>query len=207
MSNLSLSVEIRLTGSPVSGDRLTISGRLGIVAEVAAPADPPEEFALLIAVAASPAERVRIAELVDGVAPLLMVGSLDELRRIIVADQDLLPAAARPEPAPDPEAGLILDSARSVARWAGREVSLTRLELDLLTSLNSRPLRVWSQRELHDAVWRDPTRHGDADVQSLVKRLRRKLERLGTTVGIDAVRGAGFRLAERRPPAVVSPPG
>jgi Transcriptional regulatory protein, C terminal len=185
-----------------------MSGTAGHRDRVAAPfPEPSGEFPLLIAVAASAAERVRIAELVDGTAPLLMVGSLDELRRIIAADQDLLSAGARPEPpAPDPDGGLIIDTARSVARWGAREVSLSRLELDLLASLSTRPLRVWSYRELHDSVWRDPGRHGTADVQSLVKRLRRKLRRLGTTVGIDAVRGTGFRLADRRPPAVVNPP-
>lgn len=168
--------------------------------------DPSPEFSLLIAVAASASERVRIAELVDGVAPLLMVGSLDELRRIIATEQDLLPADV---PAAEPDSGLTVDSARSVARWDGREVGLTRLELDLLTSLTTEPLRVWNYRELHDAVWRNPARQGTADIQSLVKRLRRKLRRLGTTVGIDAVRGTGFRLTDRRPPAVStpSPPG
>lgn len=172
---------------------------------MAAPTEPSDsagEFPLLIAVAASAAERVRIAELVDGVAPLLMVGSLDELRRIIATESaELLP----PGPAgdePDPGSGLTVDSARSVARWGGREVRLTRLEIDLLTSLTTEPLRVWSYRELHDAVWRDPARQDSADIQSLVKRLRRKLAALGTTVGIDAVRGTGFRLTDRRPPAV-----
>jgi hypothetical protein len=39
-------------------------------------------------------------------------------------------------------------------------------------------------------------------VQSLVKRLRRKLGQLGTTVTVDAVRGTGFRLADHRRPEV-----
>ena len=167
------------------------------------PPDPPRsaaEFPLLIAVAASAAERVRIAELVDGVAPLLMVGSLDELRRIIATEPDLLPAGPPPD-ADGPDGGLTVDSALSVARWGGREVGLTRLELDLLTSLSAEPLRVWTYRELHDAVWGGPARTGTADIQSLVKRLRRKLRRLGTTARIDAVRGTGFRLTDRRPPA------
>ena len=170
---------------------------------MAAPTEPSDEFPLLIAVASSAAERVRIAELVDGVAPLLMVGSLDELRRIIATDQELLPGT----PLAAPDDGLVVDSTRSVAGWGGREVRLTRLELDLLTSLNAEPLRVWTYRELHDTVWRSPNRQDAADIQSLVKRLRRKLRRLGTTVGIDAVRGTGFRLTERRAPAVLNPPG
>ncbi|MFI5846053.1 hypothetical protein ACIA8K_40745 [Catenuloplanes sp. NPDC051500] len=38
---------------------------------------------LLIAVAATPAERLRLAELVEGIAPVLLVSDLDELRRLL----------------------------------------------------------------------------------------------------------------------------
>jgi DNA-binding response OmpR family regulator len=35
-----------------------------------------------------------------------------------------------------------------------------------------------------------------------VKRLRRKLDELGTTVTIDAVRGTGFRLTDHQRPSM-----
>jgi DNA-binding response OmpR family regulator len=35
-----------------------------------------------------------------------------------------------------------------------------------------------------------------------VKRLRRKLDELGTTVTIDAVRGIGFRLTDHQRPTI-----
>jgi len=180
---------------------------------------PDEEpLPLLIAVAASADQRVRLAELVDDVAPLLLVSSLDELRRLLVPAQQPPPAAPeQPEP-PEPDAVqaaavrapgeepdadvLTIDRARSVARWRDSEIQLTELEHDLLTRLMSTPLRVWSYDALHRAVWRDLNGRGTADVHSVVKRLRRKLDELGTTVTIDAVRGIGFRLTDHQRPMI-----
>ncbi|MGC4745887.1 winged helix-turn-helix domain-containing protein [Micromonospora sp. DT201] len=156
------------------------------------PADEP--FPLLIAVTPSPAERIRLAERLDGIAPLLLVADLDELRRLIAAPQRV--AAAPSEPAP--VAALVIDSARSSARCGGREIDLTRLEHDLLTCLTSEPVRVWSYAELHRSVWGNEGRERKADVQSLVKRLRRKLHDLGTGAAIDVVRGVGLRLTDHQ---------
>jgi DNA-binding winged helix-turn-helix (wHTH) protein len=177
-----------------------------------------EPFPLLIAVAASAEQRVRLAELVDDVAPLLLVSSLDELRRLLVPAHQPPPAAPEhPEP-PEPDAVetvairapneepdadvLAIDQARSVARWRSREIQLTDLEHHLLTRLMSTPLRVWSYDALHQTVWRDLNVRGTADVHSVVKRLRRKLDELGTTVTIDAVRGIGFRLTDHQRPMI-----
>lgn len=184
---------------------------------------PDEEpFPLLIAVAASTEQRVRLAELVDDVAPLLLVSSLDELRRLLVPAQQPPPATPEhPEP-PEPDAVeaasvrttgeepdadvLTIDRAKNraqpVARYRGGEIQLTELEHDLLTRLMSSPLRVWSYDALHQTVWRDLNVRGTADVHSVVKRLRRKLDELGTTVTIDAVRGIGFRLADHQRPMI-----
>lgn len=183
-------------------------------------ASAQQPFPLLIAVAASLEERVRLAELVDDVAPLLLVSSLDELRKLLVPAQSPPPVPPeQPEP-PEPESAieppartvpdrrtgraevLTIDSARSVAQWREREVPLTDLEHDLLTWLMTEPLRVWTYEALHQAVWRDRHLRGTADVHSLVKRVRRKLDELGTTVTIDAVRGTGFRLTDHQNPSV-----
>ena len=43
---------------------------------------------LLIAVATSPAERLRLAESVEGIAPVLLVSDLDELRRLLSSIAD-----------------------------------------------------------------------------------------------------------------------
>ncbi|MFI7252310.1 winged helix-turn-helix domain-containing protein [Micromonospora chalcea] len=169
-------------------------------------AEPPERpFSLVIGVTSSPAERLRLTELLDGVAPLLMVADLDELRELITADapdRGGAPGPPVPERKPAPDGALVIDAARSTARWGDRETALTRLERDLLTCLTAEPVRVWSYAELHRAVWRDAPTHGRADVQSLVKRLRRKLDELGTGVTIAAVRGVGLRLTDHRHPRV-----
>ena len=168
--------------------------------------DPPERpFSLVIGVTSSPAERLRLTELLDGVAPLLMVTDLDELRELIMTDAPApadVPARAVPTDEPAPDGALVIDAALSTARWGDRETALTRLERDLLTCLTAEPVRVWSYAELHRAVWRDAPTHGRADVQSLVKRLRRKLDELGTGVTIAAVRGVGLRLTDHRHPRV-----
>lgn len=165
--------------------------------------DPGEtSFPLVIGVTPSPAERIRLTELLDGVAPLLLVADLDELRRLITPPGP--PAAVGPPPAvaPAPQApddALVVDGTRSTARWGNREVVLTRLERDLLACLTAEPVRVWSYADLHRTVWHDEGLQRKADVQSLVKRLRRKLDKLGTGVTVVAVRGVGLRLADHRP--------
>ncbi|MCO1594630.1 winged helix-turn-helix domain-containing protein [Micromonospora sp. RHAY321] len=163
----------------------------------AEPADEP--FPLLIAVTPSPTERIRLAERLDGIAPLLLVADLDELRRLIAAPHQLAATAA---PTAGSDSALVIDSARSTARCGEREVDLTRLEHDLLTCLVTEPVRVWSYAELHRSVWRDEGRERKADVQSLVKRLRRKLRDLGTGASIEAVRGVGLRLTDRQEPRI-----
>jgi hypothetical protein len=197
-----------------------------VTARVPAPADDvdltttgPESFPLLIAVAASAEQRVQLAELVDGVAPLLLVSSLDELRKLLVPAQQPPPAAPEqpepPEPAEldatavrrvgeEPDADVLtIDRLRSVARWRGHEIQLTELEHDLLARLLSAPVRVWTYDALHQTVWRNRHLRGTADVHSVVKRLRRKLDELGTTVTIDAVRGIGFCLTDHQRPAII----
>ncbi|MFU8853185.1 winged helix-turn-helix domain-containing protein [Micromonospora sp. SL1-18] len=162
-------------------------------------------FPLLIAVAPSPAERIRLAELLDGVAPLLLVADLDELRKLIAIPQQRSTEPPTRAPAAAPAASddtLLIDSVRSTARCGDRQVDLTRLEHDLLSCLTTEPLRVWSYAELHRSVWRDEQLQRRADVQSLVKRLRRKLAALGTGVTIDAVRGVGFRLTHHQRPRI-----
>ncbi|MEU1687748.1 winged helix-turn-helix domain-containing protein [Micromonospora sp. NPDC005707] len=176
--------------------------------------DPVEHpFPLVIGVTSAPAERIRLTELLDGVAPLLLVADLDELRKLLApagapADLDLPPPAPPAPPAPDDT--LVIDAARSTARWGDREIVLTRLERDLLACLTTEPVRVWSYAELHRAVWHDEGLQHKADVQSLVKRLRRKLDQLGTGVTVVAVRGVGLRLTDHRRPRAQGtghPPG
>jgi DNA-binding response OmpR family regulator len=159
---------------------------------------------VVIAIASSSEHRVRLAQIIDDSAALVLVSSAAEARTFLdhqqayaadeSHDRDDAPRAAA-------VAGLDIDSDRHVAICAGREISLTPLEHDLLCCLLEDAGRIWSFDRLHEAVW--GTRHvgAGANLHSVVKRLRRKLRQLGTPVGIDTIRGVGFRLsaADDRP--------
>jgi DNA-binding response OmpR family regulator len=64
-----------------------------------------------------------------------------------------------------------------VALVGGRQVPLTRRELDLLTALAEREGRIVSRGELYSVVWGEPYRKTDRSVDVYVARLRSKLER------------------------------
>lgn len=98
MSNLSLTVALLAAHLPIIVRTMTTAGQGcpsipgGVVAEddetAADGTDPADEpFPLLIAVTPSPTERIRLAERLDGIAPLLLVADLDELRRLIAVPQ------------------------------------------------------------------------------------------------------------------------
>jgi two-component system OmpR family response regulator len=84
----------------------------------------------------------------------------------------------------------ILPDSRSVL-VAGEEISLTRVEFDLLTFLAENPRRVFGRSQLLKSVWGyEHTGHRTVDVH--IRRIRAKLgDRLVTTV-----RSVGYRLAE-----------
>ncbi|MDI5942971.1 winged helix-turn-helix domain-containing protein [Micromonospora sp. DH15] len=90
---------------------------------------------------------------------------------------------------------LSLDSDRRVLRWRNREIGLTPLEHDLLRCLVGTPGHTWTHRRLHREVWGTERLGRGSDLHSVVRRVRRKLARLGVPATIDAVRGVGFRLA------------
>lgn len=93
--------------------------------------------------------------------------------------------------------GLSVDPSRRRASLDGREIELTTLEFDLLLFLARRPGRVFTREQLLEHVWgRD--RYVDArSIDSLVSRLRRKLEPDERSPrALQTVWGAGYRLAE-----------
>jgi hypothetical protein len=181
------------------------------------------ESTLIIGVATSTDERVQLARLLGDADALLLVSSAEEAaafleragssaRPQVVLAPDSVPGAARgpavegtaveAAEADQPEllvpstlpSGLKLDVHRRVVRWKDREVMLTRLEHDFLHCLATEPGRVWTYQRLHLTVWGNEHLGHGSHIHSVVKRLRRKLARLGTTVTIHAVRGVGFHL-------------
>ena len=72
--------------------------------------------------------------------------------------------------------GLVVDPARRQARLGGREIELTTLEFDLLYLLASNRGIVFSRDALVQAVWGSDTHVTGRSVDTLVKRVRHKIE-------------------------------
>src|SRR5262245_25886342 len=105
---------------------------------------------VVIAITSTADERVRLARLVDGYAPLLLVSSRQEARAFLDGYHPLLSSDESPRDAASPSvsqvvppsvslrprqvchAGLRVDSDRHTVDWAGHESALTPLEHDLL---------------------------------------------------------------------------
>ena len=72
--------------------------------------------------------------------------------------------------------GLTVDPARRHARIDGKEIELTSHEFDMLYLLASHPGIVFSREALVKRVWGDDTYVTERSVDTLIKRLRRKIE-------------------------------
>jgi DNA-binding response OmpR family regulator len=175
------------------------------------------DSSFIIGVATSAAERVQLVRLLAGAEALLLVSSAEQARRFLELRSS--PAAAQPAEVMPPAgfvaqtlavaeelpssaqiesgaqlSGLSLDVDRRVVRWNDREVPLTRLEHDFLHCLVAEPGEVWIYQRLHLVVWGNEHLGHGSHIHSVVKRLRRKLARLGAAVTIHAIRGVGFHL-------------
>jgi DNA-binding response OmpR family regulator len=90
---------------------------------------------------------------------------------------------------------LELDPERRRVRVAGREVSLTRKEFDLLAALMNSPGRVLSRSALLERVWGYDHPGETRTVDVHVRQLRKKLGAPAADY-IDTVVGVGYRLRE-----------
>jgi len=92
---------------------------------------------------------------------------------------------------------LRIDPGRRVVERDGQPVPLTTLEFDLLYFLASRPGRVFSREALMEHVWGSDRVVDDRSIDSLVSRVRRKLEADAASPRyLQTVWGAGYRFAE-----------
>lgn len=146
---------------------------------------------VVIAIAPSLDERLRVTQMVSPHAPLLLVSSREEALA-------LLSGGGGKPPCPTPSLGIEVDSEWRLLRWQGASAPISPLEHDLLLCLLDPPLRTWTFALLHRAVWGNDHLGGRDDVQSVVKRLRRKLRYVGSPLAIRAVRGVGLRLVDER---------
>jgi two-component system response regulator ResD len=96
------------------------------------------------------------------------------------------------------EAGpLAIDVARREVRLDGVQIALTSLEFDLLAFLAGRPGLVFSREQLMAQVWGEDRVVDERSIDSLVSRLRRKLEpRSEGPHFVQTVWGAGYRFTE-----------
>jgi DNA-binding response OmpR family regulator len=92
---------------------------------------------------------------------------------------------------------LTIDPARRDAEREGRPLGLTTLEFDVIHFLASRPGHVFSREALMERVWGDRI-VGDRSIDSLVSRLRRKIEiDPDDPRYLQTVWGAGYRFTDR----------
>lgn len=99
-------------------------------------------------------------------------------------------AVARRTTASVPESDLVLDRPKFSARFAGRELDLSRTEFELLECLVGQPGRVFTREQILDAAWVDGGCVTDRTVDAHIKSLRRKLSPHDC---IETVRGVGYR--------------
>ena len=93
--------------------------------------------------------------------------------------------------------GLRIDPSRRRVARDGEELEVTSLEFDLLLFMALRPGRVLTRQALMDQVWGDGRVVDDRSIDSLISRLRRKLEPdPGKPRYLQTVWGAGYRFAE-----------
>jgi DNA-binding response OmpR family regulator len=92
---------------------------------------------------------------------------------------------------------IAIDPARRRVRVAGRDIDLTFNEFELLYVLLSNPGIVFSREALLSRVWKDETFVTVRSVDTLVKRLRKKIEQTpGEPETILTVWGAGYKAAD-----------
>jgi two-component system, OmpR family, response regulator len=105
--------------------------------------------------------------------------------------------AAAPGERPIEIHGLHIDPARRRVRVKGEEVDLTAQEFRLLLVLASHPGIVFSREALLTRVWPDQTFVTERSVDSLVKRLRRRIEKDPANPEIIlTVWGSGYKCAD-----------
>lgn len=143
----------------------------------------------------------------DQLAAIAAAGG-NRVALLYVPDAHALRSAFAHQPAPAPhrvvECGkLRLDAELREATWRGVAVPLSARDFDLLFALAGDPGRVWSFADLTAQVW-GRTYVGDSQaVVSAVKRLRRSLRETARGVGVESVRGVGYRVvvADVPPPS------
>jgi len=116
------------------------------------------------------------------------------MRRVRPAAGSTTPGGGQPVVTLGP---VSLDPARRSASREGRDIELTAREFDLLYLLASHPGIVFSREALVARVWKGDTHVTERSVDTLVKRLRRKIERDPAEPDyLMTVWGSGYKAAD-----------
>jgi DNA-binding response OmpR family regulator len=108
-----------------------------------------------------------------------------------------LPAQDRRESETIETDGLVVDPSRRTVEVRGDAVQLTYVEFELLRTLAANPGRVFSRRQLLEALWGDSAYREPRTIDVHVRHLREKLERDASEPEfILTVRGAGYRFRD-----------
>jgi two-component system, OmpR family, response regulator MtrA len=164
---------------------------------------------LVVCVSADRGVRERVIRQLEDCGAVLMCADLAELRAMLFPSAELGfgagsiftagTVAAADSLAPPPGVvnlgDLVIDTAGHLVTWRGQPLPLTRLERELLGRLASPPVAVWTYQRLFDAVWGKAYLGDTSILHSAVKRLRGKLRAAGGGLGVETVRGVGYRLA------------
>jgi DNA-binding response OmpR family regulator len=135
-----------------------------------------------------------IQDLVRAGAVVILAPTLDEARTWVINSIDKRATA----PTETVRLGdLVLDRPSHLASWNGRHLRLTEREFQLLGILAEVPGRAWSFGELANRAWGEAYCGDRSVIQAAVKRLRKKLRAEHVDLSIEAVRGVGFRIADR----------
>lgn len=125
-------------------------------------------------------------------------------RELVARVRAMLRRPRTPALGTDPAAGdgplqigdLVIDGPGRTVAIGDDEISLTRIEFDLLATLSSQPAMVFSRALLRDLVW-GPDWFGDDHVVDVhIANLRKKIDRGAERSHIRTVRGVGYRMEE-----------
>lgn len=78
----------------------------------------------------------------------------------------------------------------------GIPIRLTRTEFDIVMALMRHPRKVFTKRELYEAVWREESFVEEKAISTHISNIRTKLKATGTDSCIETVWGIGFKLAD-----------
>lgn len=114
--------------------------------------------------------------------------------RELVARVKVILRRTHHQPSPGSATDLTLLEEQALAVWQRQEVGLTQVEVRLLALLQAHPRMIFSRDQIIDRIYQDHRIVSDRTVDSHIKKLRRKLQQLGTDHDfIHSVYGAGYR--------------